>query len=392
MNVNYYPTINKALSFFKLADVPELKYRNARPLIEALQKIAYYSPRISGHILTRRTAIQSFDWQILSDDVEQAKLVKSKLSSFINFVINNYMDGVLFGIMAIIYDFSLVDGWIVPKFARSVSPNLLEYDGDYIYIYNAEVKQYTQLDANSLVYYIYNPYIRGGLLRSVLIPELLRNTTTLEWANLNQLLKGIITSFINPDKLTNAKALMQLTDDQISNNLNNIDNAVQNAEQYNYVRTLDFAEIKTQSIADAKSGTSYKLFIEALNADISIAFLGQANTAELPEHGGSRAALSVLNLIRSDILFSDLLNIKELVKSFLLKFYRANFNPNAEECPFSFDWVFDEKEDVEANARTFEYISRIGNVAVNSNEFYNKLGITRPDNAPDVITLGEKII
>lgn len=390
MNANYYPSIDKVLRFFKLADADKLENRDVKPLIEVLQKIAYFSPRISGHILTRRTAIQSYDWTFLDEDSERAKALKLKLYNFINYIIYNYIDAVNFGIVAFTYNYELQDKWQIPIIQQKIKPSLLDYDDQNVYQFIPNENKYYPLPPANTLHFIYNPFVRGGILRTILIPEILRNTTLTEWANLNKLLKGIITSIIDPDKLTNAKSLMQLNNEQIEANLKNIDTAIQNADQYNMLRTLNFAEIKTQSIADAQSGNSYKLFIDALNADIAIAYLGQANTTELPNHGGSRAALNVLNLIRADILYADLLNIKTKINEWLVQFYRINFDANAIDIPIKFDFIYDANEDIETNARTFEYISHISSVEVDANEFYAKLGLTRPANVPDIINIGMK--
>jgi len=388
---NFYPSLGTVLRYFKQADEANFKNRNVKPLLELLQLISFYSPRIAGHILTRKTAIQSFSWDITdAENPERKDVIKNKLNSFINTIIENYIISVNFGICVIDYSYLLADDMFVPDKVNVLNPINLDYDSEDIYHYNAEEKKYETISKDNIIYFIYNKFIRGGILRTILIPEILRQNALMEWNNLNKLLKGIITSIVDPEKLSAARALLNLNEHQIKENLNNIDTAIAKAEEYNYLRTLNFAEIKTQSIADAKSGASYLQLIEALNKDIAIAYLGQANTTELPNSGGSRAALNVLNLIRNDILLADLQNIKNKINEFLLQFYKINFNPAAERSPLAFDFVFDENEDIETNARIFEYLARLNNVAVDTNEFYKKLNLKRPEGLEDIVVLSEK--
>ena len=61
-------------------------------------------------------------------------------------------------------------------------------------------------------------------------------------------------------------------------------------------------EFLVNDLTSAKSLDSFRLFIDMLNTDISIAILGQTNINDLPDNGGSRAAIQVQELIRKDIL------------------------------------------------------------------------------------------
>ena len=66
-----YPSISKAINYFKLADmVPES--RDVRPLMSLLVRMTQVSPRIKGHITTRKTAISSYGWEIAGDKVDDA--------------------------------------------------------------------------------------------------------------------------------------------------------------------------------------------------------------------------------------------------------------------------------------------------------------------------------
>ena len=78
-----------------------------------------------------------------------------------------------------------------------------------------------------------------------------------------------------------------------------------------------------------------------INRDIAIAVLGQANTSELPNHGGSRAALEVLRLISKDIFYSDMVRVESIINRFLLIGYRLNYDKTAVKTPFNFRFDID---------------------------------------------------
>jgi phage gp29-like protein len=94
-------------------------------------------------------------------------------------------------------------------------------------------------------------------------------------------------------------------------------------------------------------------------------------------------------MIRKDIHYSDMLRVQDLINKLLLIDYRINVQPNAEIVPYSFEWVYEENQDYESNARIIEIVSRTGlplNVA--KDKLYNILGLPMPNEADtDLIEL-----
>jgi phage gp29-like protein len=188
----------------------------------------------------------------------------------------------------------------------------------------------------------------------------MRNEMILEWANYNKKIKGLI----------QAKA----PDHEKKDASNALDSFMNNT----YAVTSKDVEFLVNNLADMKGLSSFKEFIAKLEEDTAIAILGQANTNQLPNNG-SYSALNILNMIRNDIAFSDMQRAKSLVNESLLLFdYRMNIDSSANSHPYEFDFVFDEAEDVETNARVLEIAIRNG-IPLSQDTVYNKLNIKAPE-------------
>ena len=358
-------------------------------MMKFLKKISFNSPRISGHIMTRQTGIQAYDWYIASPD-GVGDDIKQRLKNFINdYIIKLYMRSPMYGLYALNYEFVNYNGANVPRPLKIYEPEAIDFEGsDIIYTEGKQKFRVYEPLQNGWLTHIYNPSYRGGILRTVGLFEILRNESIQEWASYNKRLKGILAGLIDPQKYEDTQSRLGLSDEQMAKSMDNIDFALENAGSNNWFRAHNFADIKAFQIADAQASGSFSNIINFYDTNIAIAILGQANTSELPSGGGSRAALEVLNLIRNDIIFYDMNNIQSIANDLLLQYYRRNYDPAAQESPYSFEFVYDdETEDVEANARVLETISRIPGVLLNSDELYRKIKMTKPANVPDVITL-----
>ena len=144
-------------------------------------------------------------------------------------------------------------------------------------------------------------------------------------------------------------------------------------------------------LTNSKSLDSFKEFILLLNSETAIAIIGQSNTTELPNQGGSRAALQVLNLIRNDILFADMLSLKKIINEQVLLYdYKLNYEANANESPLHFDFVFDEAKDVETNARMLDVVTNIG-MPIKKDEAYKLLNLTVPTDGDQLLIVNKQM-
>ena len=223
-------------------------------------------------------------------------------------------------------------------------------------------------DTTRLLDYSATSNVNGGIMRNILITEILRLDATKEQANFIKKLKGIL-QIINKGGDDDATIAAQ---------------AAQTAIQENYLVTSDLIEFKLNSIASSHG--PFKDVIEALNADISIAFLGQANTTELPNNGGSRAALQVMKLVSADIHYNDIVHFEDFINNQLLKYdYQLNFGMD-KEVPYKFQINLIEETDRESAAIAVTEMLKTG-LTFKKSEIYGLLQMSIPEPTDDVIKL-----
>lgn len=363
-----FPSISVALQAILLSELPGPD-RDTRQLNAITSRIAVASPRLAGNILTRKTAISSFDWKISSDNKEEdTSAIERRLRRTIEGILSGVVNEQLFGAFALRLSWDLTEtptgkSWR-PRVAYSYDPTELQKEGvELLILEGTDVGRPQKRNAREIPDLIFgtdSTYWTGGLLRSIVFHEILRNENLQEWANFNKKLKGLIQGKADEGSMKDAG------------------NALKSMLSNNYSVTGKDVEFVFNEMTSNKGTDSFKFFKEALEGDSSIAILGQANTAQLPNNGGSRAGLQVLNLIRADILFSDMKRATEIVNDqLLLEDYRRNVKRDATETPYEFSFVFDDVKDTEANARTIEIASRIG-VKMKEEEVYDRLGLTAP--------------
>ncbi len=372
------PTVAEALEIMRLADHPDENFRDMRPLMSVLKRLPDADPRLGGHILTRTTAVTSFDWRIVGDEDGS---VTRRLRRTIEVVIRQSLNVALYGAMCIRLDadFDAGEGVWVLKPLEVFDVTELDRPTPRV----EDLRIVSEDSRGSLVRSRpLDPFIAdvddrawpGGVLRSVLLYEIIRNDMIREWANFSRKLKGIIQGIHREGAQDEERAAAE--------------QALRDAVLHNYLITSDAIEFRFNQLVKESAGANFKEIKAALDADIAIAILGQANTAELPKGGGSRAALQILQLIRADIHYSDMLRAERLVNELLLMYYRLNYDADAKEAPwcFEFAWEEDEGEDVVDTARAIREIGEAG-IPLLADEVYSRLGFTRPEGVPDVLDL-----
>jgi hypothetical protein len=395
MKTKIYLTLDKIPDIMKRADDPLIENRDTRDLMFLLSRMKSVNSRLRGHVTTRKMGYASFDWEITSDD---EKLIQ-RMKPFIKAIMNEYINATMFGVMGFKCLWVQGDlGWQLSKY-KKYKPIELDFEpagvaddaDDILLLINQDDNKKTPIESNNLdyFYYVEPEFERGGLLRSVIIPELLRYETQTEWKNLNKRMKGIVLASIDADKLANAQDKLDMSEAQVNKSMTDLDAAMAAVGTHNYLRSLNYANVELKSLVEGTAGSSFQAFKKELDADIAIAVLGQANTSELPTGGGSRAALQVLNLIRQDILLNDMLNITELANRALLVDFQKNMDANAVSTEYEFKWKYDENADIEAYARVFETVSRSTTpIIIGKKEYYNKLGLTVPAEGDETISMG----
>jgi phage gp29-like protein len=363
------------------ADHSEEAYRDVRPMMSVLMRLRTADMRLSGHILTRTTAVTAFGWTIKPNDpadAEEAKAASLRLGSVISEITELHMQSVLYDALLIELVWSLdpVLGKWFPTVIKRYKPIELEKIDDNTVAVLADgpmlkrgLKLSTVDSNDSYIIDISRDDHRGSLLRTICHGVILKNDNWVEWSNFNKKLKGILQALWSADA----------TDEEIIA----AKNALRTATQDNFVATSDAIKFIMNSITSPGGGTSFKEMIDLVQADVAIAILGQANTTELPTSGGSRAALQILNLIRADIHYADILRVERIINNQLLAAdYRLNYKASAGRAPWKFEISIPEEINLETRARVVQDNFNAG-IKMVAQEAYDYMGMTKPQSVGD---------
>ncbi|GMU99363.1 MAG: hypothetical protein AMXMBFR51_20980 [Ignavibacteriota bacterium] len=356
-----YPTLSDYYKLESSLDLPP-ELRQIKQYFDLVSKpLKSRNSRLVGHFITRTTALSSFDWHIIND---QNNEITQRCKQSINQLINQHCFAVLFGVSAYQLLPIVTDSGSVISVSR-LNNSDYDYDNDSIHFYKNGKYQYTaNIDDNSLLLDKIDYLDKGGLMRTIMPMEIIRFDIVLEYANYLRKLKGIlqiVDKGSTPESQSNAEF------------------AAKSAINHNYVITDDFLEFRLNSIT-AANGNSFKDFIDLLNKEIAIAVLGQANTSELPNYGGSRAALQVLKLVSADIMYSDMIRVENLINKFLEIDFKVNYGTGKPD--YKFQFIFSQEQDFEANASAIRQIIDI--IPLKKDEVYAKIGFTPPANEDDL--------
>lgn len=366
-----YPDIQKIITHIEKADNDDIAQRDSRELYKLLRKMPDYNPRISGHILTRNTAVSSFGWKIIPNDdsaIERAELTQARLKNLIDFLINRHAVTHTYGHQ--IYDLT----WEVNELGQT--PKAAPWDitrsecfKGVFYEYDGEGNKKKIEPSNILLLdSSESSNTNGGILRSILMDEKLRMEALAEQSKWLAKLKGII-QIINRGGDGEEQAAAE--------------EAARTAAKDGGFTSSDLIEMKLNTIAQGQN--SFKDAIEAFNSGIAIAFLGQANTTELPNHGGSRAGLQVQRLVSDDITFSDIMHFEKFINEQLLKY---DFALNYGEGTPVYAFVIDTQEYYNAEESAIAVREKLATgLPFLKKEIYAELRMSIPDTGDDIVQI-----
>ena len=369
-----YPTLAVFSQYCRSADEDNTKTRDNRSLLYSINRILQYNPRIFGHYLTRATALSSFEWDLIpKDNAVIDDKTMHRISRLTNSLLSTQIKSIFFGASLWGLKPETNEAGTMLEIIKYYPPWDYDFDSESIYTYDSNGKKNIVTGVNETSLYLldsvdYYP-VSGGLGRTIMPLEILRFDALLELGNYLRKLKGIL-QIVNKGGSS---------DDQAA-----AEQAAQSAVQHNYVTTSDLIEFKLNSIT-ASGGDAFKELIESINKDISIAILGQANTSDLPDSGGSRAALQVQKLVSADIFYSDMRRFENFMEKVLLLDFQYNFNRNAsqKEVPYSFRFRLSEEQDIEQNAMAIRTIKESG-IPLLKKEVYQRIGFSAPQTGDEV--------
>lgn len=363
---------------FEMAD-DSGKAHDARPLQSILMRIRSLDPRLRGHILTRKTGVSAFGWSIKpldQKDDERARQATLRLRRLIDEVVQHQVQAPLYDAFCLQIAWSNIPGQgNVPQLIRRYRPVELDKVGDYrldILKDSDRVEAEISLDLNvhlpEFIVDVSDDDERGGLLRSIVYHEILLHEMMIEWGNYNRKLKGIIQAITERDA----------EDEEIAAAKQAVEQAVKN----NFFVSSKAIEFKVNEIVKG-SGQSFREMVDQIQRDVCIGILGQANTAEVARGSGSRAALEVLNLIRADIHFDDLMRCERIINEQVLR-HDFTLNFGTSEVPWAFSFDIPEEADFETRVGAIVQAYDSGLPLV-SEEAYKLMNLTKPVEVGDVL-------
>ena len=369
-NGRTYPDFQKVNKYIKSAN--DAQNPDIRDLMAACKIAKSVNLRLKGLINTRQTAVTSFDFSIKRKDNNEIDVeTQNNLRKVIYRILKKHVTTPLFGCFAVKFYWENIDEnnpVKIPKKLKFYSPTemMQQPNGIDIIDDNNKIVESLSLDEYYPEYLIeiddeYEE--RAGLMRAILVLEVLRWEMRSENANILTTLKGIL-QIIN-------KGVPEGDDEQ------NAINAAKQARKDKFVVTNELIEFKLNQIVSGDL-SAFKSLIDDINAEISIAILGQANTQQLPNSGGSRAALQILKLISADIHYSDMQRCTDLINDLLSKYYAINTGSSPSDCPVYFEFNYESEENYLNNADIVSTLISAG-VPLKENEVYKKTGFSVPD-------------
>ncbi|HVZ41370.1 MAG TPA: DUF935 family protein [Candidatus Kapabacteria bacterium] len=357
--------------------------RDTRELMAILERISQASPRIVGDLATRRAALAGFGWHIAARDprdTDRATQAEARLSRLIQWIRRWWWSVPWYGAGCVEIEWRpLASGaGLQPVVVKSYRPTEIERNGPDPQAINllADTPLLVRLPItakveNSMLAACDGFHQAGGLGRTLLWHDLLRNDALQEQVAFLRMVKGLAVGQYEEWSSDEAKKALE--------------EALANLTKHQYAKLPKDISFQYQQMVNSMGATSFREFIDSVEEACSIVILGQANTTKLPNNGGSRAAVQVSNLIRTDILFYDISGCDQLINEQILLFdARMNISPALDESPFVFSTAIEEDEDPEVNMRVIADALAAG-LPVIANDAYRQIGLTRPDGVPDII-------
>lgn len=382
------PTAQQAIEAMTRADDASLTARDQRMLMFSLMRLTRAIARIGSNLNTRKTALTAFSWNITAMDPAQqpdATRASVRLAATINKLLSWHTDTVAYGSMVVRLAYT----------NDSSLGNILRVDKRYL---PTEIDRPAGISDASELYVLKEGLIRapepllalmlaspqgyladiddnyepGGLLRDLLLKGIASVMMEREWVNTARKVKGLLEVIYAPDA----------PDDEIASAIT----AVQDAATKNISSHSKDIEIKTSDIGNTGAALqTFSQFLARLDNDFSVKILGQANTTQLPNNGGSRAALQILQMITADISWSDIQRMTALINKLLLYDYQLNKDTAATSTPWTFQIAIPEASSPESVSRVVQTMLASG-VPLRASEVYNGIGFSNPD--PTVTVIG----
>ncbi len=354
------PSNEELIKVLMQAELEDPEKRDVRPLMSVLMRLKKVDPRLSRHILRRKSLIAGVQWDITAydkGDEERAAEAKRRLKPVIERLFDLYIESHMFGVAAcrLEWDSSSTATGSVPSITKTYKPYELEYNQDFhrniAVLSSAENNKFTraQLEDSQNITHISNTYETdeyGGVLRTILFHEFRLYESDKEWHRFIQLLKGILQGKYEdgaqPDSIHAGK---QALEDAITHQ------AAFTSEKVNFM---------FHKITDPGGGSSIGLYQESIIDAIEIAITGTSSLAS----DRKRNAPTVQERAEEDIAYWGRKGLAGVLNDQLLP---ADWQRNGSvsgQVPWEFGWSVQRSLDPESMARTIDLISQIVDIPI----------------------------
>ncbi len=356
-----------------------------RPLFSILSRIVEADLRIQALMQTRTLAVTGYPFAIKPADSKNQKSVDIALATLERFKkakihhrFGVLLNALFFGVSAIKLQWENIGGETIAKSSVIPSPELVLRD-DIVYRI-ADVAKYTVTELAPAEQHIVvtfnpleaiNPKHTGGMLRNAMWLALMKNFNWQDWGKFNETYGSPFRwaswapGSSDEDRAAALKAAEQIGNDAYA--------AVPDNIKLNFIEA-----VRTGSIA------AYENLLQNVNDEFSIRFLGQTLTTELAGNSGSKAAATVHNVVRQDLMWHDLQLLERAVnEQYISVDYALNHGQDLALRPV-FEFVTEEKGDSLVNAQVITE-AKAAQIPLTQEEVYKKLGYRIPEEGEPVV-------
>jgi len=381
------PSLDQIKKYMQSAIEENPKTRDVRKLMSFLQRLPQADRYFLGLLQTRKIALLGFPYTIkFSDDIKVDESDKTKLEemkrrfvkSRMHTIFNTLMNGIIFGQSAARLEWANVQGFGSMVTAKK---NLALTELDYN-LENYQLLDFvettptgfsrTELDTDVHIYMKYNPLegidddYPGSFARSNMLYVWLKYQDFFNWAAANEKWGDpLVVAQYDKDRSTLEDVAV------IKSGLESL--GTSGKAIFSKDIELKFLEAMRSGITDM-----HDRFIEAVNKEMAVSILGQTLTTEIKDKG-SFAAAKVHNYVRQDILYSDVIEFQNVITAqYIYKDWLLNYGEPKKTFP-QFEFITDEIQDFESNARTFETLKSANpEIKIKVDELYKRTGWTVP--------------
>lgn len=369
------PSITVIAAARQAADRPNFSERDQRRFLSILEALPAADPRLEGLIGIRNTALASYDTRLKYDEDPQAAAESYEvLSDAILSYVASHSTAPLYGVSVARVRWRYSSDWR-PVLCEYFDPSDVEVDANLQpYLWDHERSRRVPLIDSPEETYIVDRVSKwaGGILRPIAVYESMIKEAIEEWRNLNKELKGLKVARVADSSDAEDQALAAEALKQLHSN-----SAAIVGQGVNFELT---------ELAKAASAGSFDDFKRVLENSITIAILGQSEAAGLGNTtSGSRAAVEVVDMVRKDIIFQDMIRTTRRVQRGIVDQWWRRNRGESTPCPYQFEFATEQAQDPLVNAQIVRTVLDAG-IPIKTSEVYARIGFTVPVEGDEVIS------